>query len=160
VQGGLLATSGLSNSSTVTLRILLVQRLWIFGLHSSHSLQSTFGNTFNETKRGLIEMGTPQQEIGPGEFNVFSVTDYTVYEVCLPGSGPANNNVGAGRRPGWHIKQRAFYDGNHQAFEACAKILTICLPNGMTAAVYGPTSGRQSDMALLRLSEFDDYLLD
>jgi hypothetical protein len=30
----------------------------------------------------------------------------------------------------------------------------------MTAAVYGPTSGRQSDMGVLRLSEFDDYLHD
>jgi hypothetical protein len=30
----------------------------------------------------------------------------------------------------------------------------------MTAAVYGSTSGRQSNMALLLPSEFDDYLLD
>jgi hypothetical protein len=48
---------------------------------------------------------------------------------------PANNNNGAGRQQNWYIKQQAFYDGYHQAFEACVKILTICLPNGMTAAV-------------------------
>ena len=103
--------------------------------------------------------GMPLQRIGPGEFNVFSVTDCTVYEVCRPGSGPANNNNGAGRRQNWYIKQRAFYDGYHRAFQACVKILTICLPNGMTAAVYGPTSGREGDLALWRLAEFDDFLL-
>jgi hypothetical protein len=103
-----------------------------------------------------IIRGMPLQHIGPGEFNVFSATDCTVYEVSRPGSGPANNNNGAGRRQNWYIKQRAFYDGYHRAFEACVKILTIILPNGLTAAVYGPTSGRQGDMALFRLSEFDD----
>jgi hypothetical protein len=107
-----------------------------------------------------IIRGMPLQHIGPGQFNVFSVTDCTVYEVCRPGSGPANNNNGAGRRQGWYIKQRAFYDGYHRGMEACVKILTICLPNGMTAAVYGPTSGREGDMTLFRLSEFDDYLRD
>jgi hypothetical protein len=49
--------------------------------------------------------GMPLQRIGPGEFNVFSVTDCTVYEICRPGSGPANNNNGAGRRANWYIKQ-------------------------------------------------------
>ena len=50
----------------------------------------------NPTIRGM-----PLQRIGPGEFNVFSVTDCTVYEICRPGSGPANNNNGAGRRENW-----------------------------------------------------------
>jgi hypothetical protein len=49
--------------------------------------------------------GMPLQRIGPGQFNVFSVTDCTVYEVCRPGSGPINNNNGAGRRENWYIKQ-------------------------------------------------------
>jgi DDE superfamily endonuclease len=44
--------------------------------------------------------------------------------------------------------------------EACIKILTICLPNGLTAAVYGPTSGRDDDRELFRLAQFDDFLLD
>jgi hypothetical protein len=30
----------------------------------------------------------------------------------------------------------------------------------MTAAVYGPTSGRQEDKALFRLAQFDDFLVD
>jgi hypothetical protein len=52
-----------------------------------------------------VILGMPLQRFGPGEFNVFSVVDCTVYEVCRPGSGPANNNNGAGRRQGWYIKQ-------------------------------------------------------
>jgi hypothetical protein len=70
-----------------------------------------------------------------------------------------NNNNGA-RHDNSYNKQRAFYDGYHRAFEACVKILTICLPNGMTAAVYGPTSGRQGDKTLFCLAEFDDFLHD
>ena len=96
--------------------------------------------------------------IGPGELNVFSVTDCTVYEVCRPGSGPANHNDGAGRRQNWYIKQRAFYDGYHRGMEACVKLLTICLPNGMTAAVFGPTSAREGDLTLFCMAEFDNYL--
>jgi hypothetical protein len=102
----------------------------------------------------------PLQRIGPGEFNVFSITDCTVYEICRPGSGPANNNTGAGRRQGWYIKQRAFYDGYHRGMEACVKILAIVLPNGIVGGLYGPTSGRQSDMALLQMSHIDEYLRD
>ena len=105
-----------------------------------------------------VMLGMPLQHIGPGEFNIFSAIDCTVYEICRPGSGPANNNNGAGRRQNWYIKQRAFYDGYHRAFQACLKILTIILTNGITAAVYGPTSGRQSDRKLLRWADFDDYL--
>ena len=44
---------------------------------------------------GIQVIRAGMQHLGPGEFNVFSVTDCTVYEICRPGSGPANNN-GAG----------------------------------------------------------------
>jgi hypothetical protein len=43
--------------------------------------------------------------------------------------------------------------------EAYVNILTICLPNGLTAAIYGPTSGRNDDRTLFHLSQFDDYLM-
>jgi DDE superfamily endonuclease len=125
--------------------------------------------------------GMPLQRIAPGDFNVFSVTDCTVYEISRPGSGPINNNNGAGRRQGWYIKQvslpsgilvytlsltyfpcfllqRAFYDGYHRGLEACVKILAIVLPNGMIGGLYGPTSGRQGDKTLLRMSHIDQYL--
>ena len=96
--------------------------------------------------------------IAPGEFNIFSCTDCTVYEICRPGSGPQNNSDGAPRRNDWYIKQRAFYDGYHRGLEACCKVLTIVLPNGISV-VYGPTSGRQDDRTLFRYAEFDDYML-
>ena len=40
------------------------------------------------------------------------------------------------------------------------KILTICLPNGLTAAVYGLTSGHQDDRTLFCLAQFDDFMRD
>jgi hypothetical protein len=95
-----------------------------------------------------------------GTFNIFSVTDCTFYELCRPGSGPANDIPGAPRREGWYIKQRAFYSGYQRGMEACMKLLTICLPNGMTGAVYGPTSGRQDDRTLFRLADFDRFILE
>ena len=105
----------------------------------------------------ILNMPNGPQE---GDFNIFSVTDCTVYEICRPGSGPANAQEGAPRQENWYIRQRAFYDGYHRGMEACLKILTICLPNGMTGAVYGPTSGRDGDRDLFRLSEIDDILRD
>lgn len=105
----------------------------------------------------ILQLG--DHHFGPGEFNIFSVTDCTVYEVCRPGSGPARGNS-CERREGWYIKQRAFYDGYHRGMEACVKILTLLLPNGLTASIYGPTSGRKEDKTLFRLAEYDEFLLD
>lgn len=87
-------------------------------------------------------------------------TDCVFYEVCRPGSGPKGNVDDTGRRDGWYEKQRAFYYGYQCGMEACIKLLTIVLPNGMTAAVYRPTSGRAEDKNLFLLAEFDDYLRD
>jgi DDE superfamily endonuclease len=44
--------------------------------------------------------------------------------------------------------------------EACVKVLTVCLPNGLTVAIYGPTLGRNDDRSLFHLSQFDDYLME
>ena len=51
-----------------------------------------------------------------------------------------------------YIKQGAFYKRYHRGMEACIKVLTICLPNGLTAALYGPTSGREDDRWFFSLS--------
>jgi hypothetical protein len=110
-------------------------------------------------RRGeTVQKGMQVGWIEPGTFNVFSFTDCTFYEVCRPGSGPANARAGAPRRPNWYVKQRAFYCGYQRGMEACVKILTICLPNGLTAAIYGPTSGKDEDKVLFRMAEFDDYM--
>jgi DDE superfamily endonuclease len=104
---------------------------------------------------------TTEKRYAEDEFNVFSFTDATVYEVCRPGSGPnSSGDAPSDRRDDWYIKQRAFYDGYHRGMEACVKILTVCFPNGLTAAIYGPTSGRNDDRTLFHLSQFDDYLME
>jgi hypothetical protein len=90
-----------------------------------------------------------------GIFNIFYVTDCNFYELCRPGSGPANDMPGAPRREGWYIKQKAPYSVYQHKIVACMKLLTICLPNSMTGAVYGPTSGRQDDRTVFRLADFD-----
>ena len=104
-------------------------------------------------------MSIQHNNIQPGEFNIFGYTDATVYEICRPGSGPTSGGEGAPRREGWYHKQRAFYDGYHHGMEASCKILTILLPNGLSI-IYGPTSARQDDRTLFRLSEFDEVLTE
>ena len=74
--------------------------------------------------------------IPPTIFNIFSLTDCSFYELCRLGSGPANDRPGAPRKENWYIKQRAFYCGYQKGVEACMKLLTIYLPNGMVVAVY------------------------
>ena len=83
--------------------------------------------------------------------------DCAALEVCRLGSGPVNPDDGA-RRPFAGIMQRAFYDGHHRMHDI--KILTIYGPNGMTLAVYGPTSGREWDPTLLNWSNWDNYIRD
>ena len=38
--------------------------------------------------------------------------------------------------------------------------MTICLPNGLTGCIYGPTSDRQEDKTLFHLRQIDDFLLE
>ena len=105
---------------------------------------------------------TEEETGGPGEFNIFSFTDCTVYEISRPGSGPCRGyerTINNERRENWYVKQRAFYDGYHRGMEACVKVLTIYLPNGMTAAMSGPTSGRKEDKNMFKLGEFDNYMM-
>jgi hypothetical protein len=82
--------------------------------------------------------------IPPNTFNIFSVTDCTFYELCRLGSGPAIDIPGAPQKQNWYVRQRAFYSRYQRGMEACMKLLTICLPNGLT----GATSGRQDDRTL------------
>jgi hypothetical protein len=96
--------------------------------------------------------------IPPNNFNIFSFTDCTFHAICRPGSGPKHKEDGAGRRDGWYEKQRAFCCGYQRGMEGCVKILTILLPNSITTAVYGPTSGKSEDKTLFHMAQFDDYM--
>jgi hypothetical protein len=67
-------------------------------------------------------------------------------------------HVGASQRPSWYAKQRAFYGGHHK--HHAVKALALCLPNGMTAAVFGPCSAQQHDNRLLDWSWIDQILFN
>jgi hypothetical protein len=92
------------------------------------------------------------------EFNIFGFMDCKVYQCSRLGSGPAYPHENSPRRDYAYYLQRAFYDGHHHHHSI--KILTISLPNGMTAAVYGPSSGRNKDPAMLTASGLDEALFE
>jgi DDE superfamily endonuclease len=108
----------------------------------------------------IVSESSWQFPIKAGTWNIFSVTDCTTYEICRPGSGPNSDEDGSPRNENWYVRQRAFYDGYHRGMEACLKVLTIVLPNGLYGAIYGPTSGRDNDIELFRLSQLDNVMSD
>ena len=126
--------------------------------HWEHMVREKERSNPRTGEHEIITMGPDWME--QGQFNAMSITDCTVYEICRPGSGPETDARGAPRKPGWHCKQRSVFDGYHRGFEACLKVLTIFLPNGLTAAVCGPTSGRKEDKSVFRMAEFDEFLTE
>ena len=92
------------------------------------------------------------------EFNIFGFMDCKAYACARLGSGPAHPHENAPRRDDAYYMQLAVFDGHHRQHDI--KILTIYLPNGMTAAVYGPVFGRHKDPTTLEWSGFDDALHD
>jgi hypothetical protein len=92
----------------------------------------------------------------PGTFSVVGVVDCKEYHCLRPHSGPAGNYPGAMRRPHWYEIQRAFYTGRKK--KHALKVISFCLPNGITAALYGPTSARRHDTTLLAWSGIDHFL--
>jgi hypothetical protein len=98
----------------------------------------------------------PGVYFAPGTFSVVGTVDCKEYQCLRPHSGPALNCPGAMRRPHWYEIQRAFYTGRKK--KHALKVLTFCLPNGLTAAIYGPTSARRHDVTLLAWSGIDPFL--
>jgi DDE superfamily endonuclease len=93
----------------------------------------------------------------PDDFGIAGFVDCKDYRMLRPHSGPDGHFPGAMRRPNWNMIQRAFFTrfGKKHAL----RVLTICLPNGLTGAVYGPMSARHHDTTLLAWSGFDQYLV-
>jgi hypothetical protein len=92
----------------------------------------------------------------PGEFSVAGFVDCKDWKICRPGSGPNQQpfpHLGAKRIPNWYTRQRSFFGGHHQ--QHAVKTLAFTLPNGMTAAVFGPCSSRRHDLCLLDWSQID-----
>jgi hypothetical protein len=76
----------------------------------------------------------------PGTFSVVGVVDCKEYQCLRPHSGPAGDYPGAMRRSHWYEIQRAFYTGRKK--KHALKVISFCLPNGLMAAIYGPTSAQ------------------
>lgn len=98
----------------------------------------------------------PGVHFAPGTFSVVGIVDCKEYQCLRPHSGPAGNYPGAMRRLHWYEIQRAFYTGRKKRH--ALKVLSFCLPNGLTAAIYGPTSARRHDVTLLAWSGIDPFL--
>jgi hypothetical protein len=84
---------------------------------------------------------TPGVHFEPGNFAVVGLVDCKEYPMLRPHSGPGGDYPGAMRRPGWYEWQRAFYTSCKKRKHAL-KVISFCLPNGITATVYGPISAR------------------
>ena len=76
-------------------------------------------------------------------FWIFGFIDCSIYRTNVPYSGPDGDIVGAGRKPWYHIMQRAIYTGWKSIHGM--KIETVRLPNGIST-VFGPVSCRRSDI--------------
>lgn len=92
----------------------------------------------------------------PDDFGIVGFIDCKDYRMLRPHSGPCGHFPGAMRRPNWNIVQRAFF--THFGKKHALRVLAICLPNGLTGAIYGPASARHHDMMMLTWSGFDQYL--
>lgn len=92
----------------------------------------------------------------PNDFGIAGFIDCKDYRIKRPHAGPGGDFPGAMRRPNWNAIQRAFF--THFGKKHAIRVLAICLPNGLTAAVYGPASARHHDVTLLTWSGFDQYL--
>jgi len=97
---------------------------------------------------------TPGAWFSEGDFLVCGMVDMTHYDTARPKQGPEGNYIGTMRHPGHGDAQRAVY--GHKGHGLA--IMTLCLPNGITAACYGPISTRHHDQWALFCSHWDEVL--
>ncbi len=64
---------------------------------------------------------------------------------------------GAERYPDADVLQRSVYSGYLK--QHGLKVLTIVLPNGIIAHLYGPISARENDIGTLNLSDLNRHLM-
>ena len=92
----------------------------------------------------------------PNTFRVTGFIDCTDYQIARPHSGPAGDYFGSMRKPNWYHVQRAFYQGHIKAHGV--RVVSLCLPNGLTAGVWGPVSSRRNDLDILNMSGLGAFL--
>ena len=83
--------------------------------------------------------------------------DGSVTETCTLGTGPNGNYHGSMRKDHAYIKQRSIYSGYKKQHGLSS--LMISMPTGIHY-MYGPCSMRQSDSALVLMSDVDQFLVD
>ena len=95
-------------------------------------------------------------EFPPDDFDITFFTDAFGKESLRPGSGPAEQGVGARRYKEAYATQRAFYSGYTKT---CGlKYLLVNTPHGMTALLHGPESNRRSDPHLVKSCRLEKQL--
>lgn len=67
------------------------------------------------------------------------------------------DTIGVYCKPNWYSLQKTFFSGHHQTY--VIKGLTYCLPNGVTATVYGPCSACQNKRQILNWSDSNNSLV-
>jgi hypothetical protein len=78
-------------------------------------------------------------------------------ETCAPGSGPMMDEELVDQWEEEDLIQEAVYSGYVKAHGI--KVLTVLFPNGITGYLYGPISGRKSDIAVLNMPWLNHQLL-
>jgi hypothetical protein len=96
---------------------------------------------FQRDEDGTVLQYLPGLDIDPNDFGPFALIDCNETRICRPGSGPAGDWLDAPRKDGWYEMQRAFFGGHHK--EHALKTMTVILPNGIEAALFGPVSVRR-----------------
>ena len=111
----------------------------------------TWANTGNiDSEHGLYMISIPFEE-----FYIGFLLDDTDVRSSRPGSGPNGNYVGALRRIGAQLFQRAFYSGYFRGHGL--KFQNVLLPNVLYGSVWG-ASLSYNDTGILNMSGLVDYL--
>jgi DDE superfamily endonuclease len=92
----------------------------------------------------------------PHTLGIAGCLDCKDYQVPRPHQGPDGDYVGSMRRPGAYEAQRSVYSGHRKKHGV--RILALGTPDGLTAAVFGPTSSRRHDARILHENLVDELL--
>ena len=120
---------------------------------------------FHATIQEFCRRGRWRQELNsdwtwiPGlellPLDIIGFIDNSIDRISVPHSGPCADGIGAARKEDYDEMQRAFYTG-YKKYHAL-KYETILMPNGLST-LFGPVSGRHSDLGVLVMSQVNTFL--
>ena len=100
---------------------------------------------------------TPGVKFDHLDFFIFGFGDCSDWRIATPKSGPDDDYYGAARKPEWYVTQRAFFGGHHKWH--AVKTLHYSLPNGLSAAMFGPVTARRNDNLVIAWSDIDNSVV-